>query len=464
MPPLSPTPGVASPTLSPAPGVSPRAVLIALVLFGGASLLVFALTNSPLVLALLSLILCIALAGYLGAQNLIGVFLALVPLQWLVIAYLQYQGVPGYKMISALKELFLVLMILWCLYRSSRLSLTLPDLLLATALLFVSFEQLFHTDPMGLRDDWEWVLPYMLGRLIMLSPKMQALWAKCAVWMCAVLAVVGAWEVLYLGPTPRLLLVNAAQGDTKLPPPFLATGYAGFRAASTMVSPLAFSALCVVAIILWWVYMKNPIPAILIGTGLVLTITRSAMVAAAVGVCVIAIRRKERFRIAVFGVVAVVGLLAAIPSLDLEQFVNRTFMAGGDLSIVGHQLSIVQGAKQMMERPLGLGAGTVGPRVLAGNPSALNIENSYLSMAIQYGVVPAFLFAGFVAACFLRLYRLREPIGYAAFSILIGFGLLLGQGPLHLDLPLACWVWVPVGMGVARASQVESTATNVLDA
>jgi len=422
-------------------------------LFVGVGFLTYALTHSFLLLVLFLVGVVVAFGWYIGATNSIGIFLLLIPLQWLVIALLQFNGVAEYKLISALKELFLVGAILWALHRSSRLQLTLPDILLGAALLVVFFEQLFHTDMLGLRDDWEWVLPYALGRLLILTPAVQARWAKCAVWMCAVLAVIGIWEVQFLGSAPRLLLLNASQGDTRLPSAFLATGYAGFRAASTMVSPLSFSALCVVALVLWWTYMKNPIPAVLIAAGLTMTLTRSAVFAALVGVTVVAVRRRERGRIALFGALVFIGLLVAISTLDLQQYVKATVTSGADPSVVGHRTSLVRGVAAVLENPLGLGAGTVGPRKLVKNEDALHFESSYLAIAVEYGVVGGLLFAAFVLACLWYLLRLPDPAGFAAFSILLAFALLLAQGPLHLDMPLACWVWVPVGLGISRAAE-----------
>jgi hypothetical protein len=428
-------------------------------LFVGVGFLTYGLTHSFLLLVIFLVCVLIAFAWYIGATNSIGIFLLLIPLQWLVIALLQFNGVAEYKLISALKELFLVGAILWALHRSSRLQLTLPDILLGAALLVVFFEQLFHTDMLGLRDDWEWVLPYALGRLLILTPAVQARWAKCAVWMCAVLAVIGIWEVQFLGSAPRLLLLNASQGDTRLPSAFLATGYAGFRAASTMVSPLSFSALCVVALVLWWTYMKNPIPALLIAAGLTMTLTRSAVAAAVVALLVLAVRRRERGRVALFSAVFVIGLLIAVSTLDLRQFVNATFSSGADLSTVGHKTSVVKGFNAMLENPLGIGAGTVGPHQAVTNGDVLQIESSYLVVAVEYGVLVGLLYSAFVASALWSIFQLREPVTYAAFSLLLGFALLLAVGPIHLDIPLACWVWCWVGMGVTCAADTASIPT-----
>jgi hypothetical protein len=426
----------------------------------GAAILVYTLTQSALALGAVLAVIVVVVARRVGAKNATGIFLLLMSVQWLAIALLRFNGFEQYEAVSALKEVILVVATGYFFYRTKRFQLTSADLLLAGALLLIFFEQIFYTDFKGLRDDWEWALPYLLGRVLTITPRTQEIWAKCAVWFCALLAIIGAWEIEVLGSFPRVLLLGITEGDTKLPAPFLANGYSGFRAASTMVSPLAFSALCMVALLLWWTYMKNPIPAALIGAGLALTLTRSAVFATFLGALIIGIRRREKGRIALFSAIALLGLIIAVPTLNLEQYLNITFTSGADTSTEGHQASIVEGFNRMLEYPLGTGAGTVGPRVVAANPDALDVESSYLTIAVEYGIAVGALYVGFLIACLWSLFKLHERIGYAGFAILLSFGILLAIGPLHLDIPLACWVWVPIGMGVARAA--ESSSTNSL--
>jgi hypothetical protein len=421
--------------------------------------LAFALTGSILPAAAILAVSAAGAAWQLSTRTSVGIFLMLMPLQWLVIAVLQFAGVAQYQAISGMKEVILVAATLWFLSRSSRLRLTIPDAVLVSVLTLAIFEQIFHTDIKGLRDDWEWTIVYLLGRVLVLRPSTQALWAKAAVWMAAVLSLIGIWEVEYLGSAPRLLLLRTAYGDTRLPSAFTATGYSGLRAASTMASPLIFSGLCVVALVLWWIYMKNPIPAIIIGTGLTFTLTRSAFVAALVAVVVAGIRRREKIRLSALAAVVAVGLAIAIPTLDLSHFLNATLNFGADTSTLGHQTSIVHGFEVMLDHPLGIGAGTVGPRQVEKSSDALSIESSLLTIAIEYGIAGGALYAAFLIACLWSMWRLQEPVGYAGFSILLGYFLLLCVGPLHFDIPLGCWVWFAVGMAITRAAETGDIAS-----
>jgi hypothetical protein len=392
------------------------------------------------------------LAWRIGVRNSIGVFLLLMIVQYLVIALLQFYGVRQYREISAIKDVILVAAPLWYVTQVKSLQLLAADVVLALALFSVLASQIFHPGLEGLRVDWEWVLPYFLGRVMVVGTSAQAFWAKCAVWTCAVAAILGAWEVFVLGPEPRTLLVNATLGERHLDSTFFATGYTGLRAASTTVAPLTLAGFCMIALFLWWAYMKNPLPALLVGAGLILTVTRSATVMVVVGVSIIALRRKERARIIGLIVVFCIAIAIAIPTLDLDRFVKATFSSGADVSLEGHQASLSQGVTLMLENPLGTGAGTVGPRTILKSTSAHNIESSYLTIAIEYGIVPGILFAGFVLTCLWQLFRVRSSIGYAAFATLLGFALLLGVSAPNQDLPLNVWVWFLVGQGIKASS------------
>src|SRR6266850_1209509 len=47
------------------------------------------------------------------------------------------------------------------------------------------------------------ILPYVVGRVAILTVKQEHLWARCAVWIAAVLSIAGLAEVFIFGETPR---------------------------------------------------------------------------------------------------------------------------------------------------------------------------------------------------------------------------------------------------------------------
>jgi len=408
---------------------------------------VYIFAHSVLLSAMILVATCVCVAFYVGIKAFTGVFLLLMSVQFLAIGLLGIFGVSQYKEISGIKEIVLSITPLWFFFYTSRYKILLPDILLLASLFVVIFGQIFSPDIGAVRLDWEWVLPYALGRVVMLSPEAQELWAKCAVWMCAFLAVLGAWEVFFLDDKARRLLLSVMTGETRLPTAFRATGYNNLRAASSTNSPLTFAAFCMVALVLWWAYMKNPLPGLLIGFGLVLTVTRSAVLGTVLGVLVISLRRRERVRILAFVMVAIIGIAIAIPTLDLKKFVDASFSSGGDVSLQGHVTSVSDGFEMALQHPLGTGAGTVGPR------TAVDIENSYLTLAVEYGLLGGLLFTGFIIACLWTTFTVRKPIGYAAFSALSGFSILLAVGPANEDLAIGCWIWFLVGQAVSLRAE-----------
>jgi O-antigen ligase len=215
-------------------------------------------------------------------------------------------------------------------------------------------------------------------------------------------------------------------------------------------------------LVLWWIYMRNVFPAILIGAGLLATVTRSGVIAAVAGLVILGVRRRESARLAVFGCIAIVGLIIAIQALNLNHFLAATFTEGADTSRIGHVQTVNEGISALLDHPLGLGAGTIGQRRLVVDPHAMNPESSFIAIALEYGILTGLLYFGFFVSCLWSLYKVRRPLGDAAFSILLGYGVLLAVGPIHFDIPLACWVWIPVGMGVTRVGDLSQRRSNVL--
>ena len=51
----------------------------------------------------------------------------------------------------------------------------------------------------ALWTDFNFILPYLVGRVLILSEKQELLWARCAVWIAAVLSLLGLFEVFIFG-------------------------------------------------------------------------------------------------------------------------------------------------------------------------------------------------------------------------------------------------------------------------
>jgi len=331
----------------------------------------------------------------------------------------------------------------------------LPDYLLIFLLAIVALRQLAGGSLTALRDDFEWILAYVLGRLLLLDERQCARWSSAALVLVSFLALGSAYETFVLGPLPRQVLYAFLASDSKVPIAFSAEGYGRVRAAATMVGPAEFGAVCMVAILLWvtrWGTIRTFFAVVLPIFGLLLTVSRAAMLGLVIGLGVIALRRGVLVKYIGVVVAGSLIVLMLIPILGLTAYVSGT-VAGSDTSLQGHQDTVQQGLQLLIQHPLGVGAGTVGPRAYLED-NALDIESAYLTIAAEYGVLAGVALLSFVVVCFLQLYSLKSDLGVAASAILAGFGAsMLTVLPIHQSPHLAFWIWTPVGMGIAAAAK-----------
>jgi len=141
----------------------------------------------------------------------------------------------------------------------------------------------------------------------------------------------------------------------------------------------------------------------------------------------------------------------AIPILGIRDYLSFT-RTGQEESAQGHSASLLAGLEHVGSHPFGSGAESVGPRILQKNVVALHIENSYLILAGQYGLLAGLCFVGFLLTAMHRTWAKRTPSGYVATAILMGFGIMMFFLPMHEDFPLNCWVRFPVGFAVRSAT------------
>jgi hypothetical protein len=89
------------------------------------------------------------------------------------------------------------------------------------------------------------------------------------------------------------------------------------------------------------------------------------------------------------------------------------------------------------------------------NAEGVFIENTYLTLAAEYGILVGLCFLGFLLAALRVSWRERTQLGYAAVGILAGFGTIMLLAPLHNVFSLACWIWFPVGLAVRFSTTLE---------
>jgi len=385
----------------------------------------------------------------------LGLFLAVIPAFTLVFLIAKFFGPPYVGLLEGADRAVLLLLVFALCWKNG-IKLTTPDWLLIGCFVLAALHLLTGGSLLPLLADFNFTIAYAAGRFASLTSVQEQRWAHRAIWIVAALAVFGMIEVFVIGEAPRTLLYLAvARGGTQrgaLDNAFHGAGYAGLRESSTMFGPLQFAPLCMLGLILWWVYSRKPVPGVMIAAGLICTVTRSAWVGTAIAVSVLAVIMGKTKWLLRFGGLMLVLFIAAIPILGLTDYLQSA-RAGDDPSAQGHLESVVDGITYTIHHPFGVGPGNAGKFAVQDESNAFAVENSYLTFAAEYGVITTILFCAFLATTVHTLWKRREPVAYAAIGSVIGFSAVMMFAALHDVFPLACWLWFPVGLAIRSASE-----------
>jgi hypothetical protein len=383
-------------------------------------------------------------------NTVLGAFLAFVPIDFMAIALGKFLGLPHMTLVSVLDKEFLLLLLFFILWRKNGFKATAPDWFLLACFVLGVVRTMFSGTLAGLSLDFDFMIPYAVGRVFVLDAKQEALWARCAVWIAAGLSVLGMFEVFVLGEGPRTALYLAIDSETEggqLTTAFHGVGFLGLREAATMVGPAGFGSLCMIALIVWWVYCRNPVPAAMVGAGLICSVTRNAWLGAAIALSVLAFRMNQTKRLLTYAALALALFVASIPILGLTDYLyyNKT---GQDPSATYHQNEIIRGISYDLEHPFGSGNEKVSPDVAKQNTNASFFETTYPTFAAAYGIPALLCFIGFLYSSFRLVLRTRTPLGYTALGILIAMCVVMTFTNSLIDRRLICWSWFPIGLAV----------------
>lgn len=380
----------------------------------------------------------------------LGIVLALMPIYPLAFLLAKFFG-PAYvaRFVGCDRVSLLVLIaILWW---RNRIRLTVPDWLLLASFSLALVRLAFGGMLIALLNDFNFMIAYAAGRVVLLAPEQEKLWAKRAVWIVAILSVLGMAEVFVIGEGPRTVLylsvAHTATAGGALDLTFHADEFTGLRESATMFSPLPFASLCMVGLILWWVYCRNLWLGGLVAAGLLCSLTRSGWLGTALALPFLAVLTRQQKRLLVYAGWGLALFIVSIPILGIRDYLSLT-KSGQDFSAQGHAESILTGVQYVAAHPLGSGPGTVGPYATENNTSGVFIENTYETLAGEYGIPACLCFVGFLVSALRLGLRERTQLGYVAAGILVGFGAVMMVVPLHVDFPLASWIWFPVGAAV----------------
>jgi O-antigen ligase len=205
-----------------------------------------------------------------------------------------------------------------------------------------------------------------------------------------------------------------------------------------------------VALIIWWVYFRNPLPAAMIAVGLICSVTRAAWVGTAVAIPLLAVIMQEKKRLVLYATVALALFAAAVPVLDLSDYLlaNKT---GKDSTVDYHRDAILDGLKYAADHPFGSGNTKLSAEGVKQDTNLTIFETTYPYFAAEYGIAASLCFVGFLFSALYLLWRTRSQLGYAAAGILVGMSLVMAVTLPLRDRRLSTWALLPIGMAVQSA-------------
>jgi hypothetical protein len=213
---------------------------------------------------------------------------------------------------------------------------------------------------------------------------------------------------------------------------------------------------------------RGLVPTLMIGAGLLLTETRSAIIGALL-ISFLAFQpaagRPRHFRTQVallLGVLALVAVPAAAASGVISRFslLNDTH----DVSTEGHLSGFWDGLGVIQAHPLGLGLGTGAGTGQRFKVQGLTIaENNYLEVGDELGIIPMILFIALTLALIFRLRQLArardDPLITAAWAAAAGLAVSAWFLQTWSDFSVSWTFWCVAGamLGAAARSTARTT-------
>jgi O-antigen ligase len=298
-------------------------------------------------------------------------------------------------------------------------------------------------------------LPYKYTTYVQLFAMVWIIWEIAPSWSRLTRLMLAYVSGAYVGAVATLMLYRQQADELKR-----------FAAVESDPNSLAMT-LALALPMAWYLGMtvKNPILRWVcrgfIVVGLVaigLTASRGGMVAATVALMIVPLTMTKLSPgrlIAAVAMLAVSGVLAAVYIPDkIVQRLATTGTEVEDLSLGGRFKLWEAGLKALTERPLaGYGAGLWRQAVapwLGPNPQVAH--NSFISVAVETGIVGLMLYLGMFLAVFLALMRL--PSFERRFTLVLLATLMVAMLPLSWDDQKSVWVVLALLLGLSQAPGV----------
>jgi hypothetical protein len=318
----------------------------------------------------------------------------------------------------------------------------------------------FKAIAFGAKTDFEFLLAFILA-LMVANPKL----VRTLIWTILISSslVIGFGLLQSSVLPPDFLAQFGYNTGTIAPYLMLDPAVGSLRFSSTLggpnqlgtflLLPLALAGVLIVRRRQWWW-----IPLIIAGA-IVLTNTYSRAAWAGAGVAVLTLALTlvpSRLRAAAAALFAGLGLIGAVA-------VNQLLKKGGDLqyyifhsnslwrgergSDFQHLQSLRLGVASTLGQPFGHGLGTAGPAVLHSGTNGLVIENYYLQLSYESGILGGLLFLAVIIATGLELARraVRHDLAAATLAALVGISVTSLVLPAWADSSTALIFWITAG-------------------
>ena len=304
-------------------------------------------------------------------------------------------------------------------------------------------------------------------------------------WLGSIIVIVFA--ILQIVILPKEFLANLGySGDTIMPYLTVDQNPNLVRINSTLRGPNMLGAFCVIFLsLLMPKILQTRCSKLLILGGLALIVlvfswSRSAWLAAILALGIIALNKLTRsaWGLLVRATVAVTVLGGIIFGFVLTQFPETHFSqlfhqivshhnsqsTAANNSNSEHAESLRTAIKAILKRPFGHGIGTTGSMSVytsKANATKVNIiENYFLAVGFEAGIVAAFLFAWLFAYVLITLYHYRtDYLGLTLFASGVGLGLISLVLPLWADNVVSYSWWGLVAIFFVRKEHQKHGST-----
>jgi hypothetical protein len=334
----------------------------------------------------------------------------------------------------------------------------------------------------ALRDYFEPVLLYGIGRFVRPTERQVARWQKAWMLLATVMAALAIWQGIAWNASdyarfgfgevsgqigiPRLV----TDGESLIRPPSTLTGPNELALHMVLGVSLAASLFLEASRRYWYAAGA----AVLAAGALVLTASRSGFLGLVVALAFVtwhAVRQRMRGRLAPFGrrsvlLAVVVVLVVAVPAIWLTGFGSLLARTVGSLGRQYHVVDTLDALRFLVSHPAGVGMGLVGPRQGFGFPTvaAFHVEGSLLQIAMEMGVWGlgvylalmlislrrAWFKVAALSSAVMRVSSIAAVAGWAGALVALVFL------PLMQALPLMAWLWFLLGLACS-ADRIETS-------